>query len=189
VTEQPSLTVWIQRAAKGDTGAMDHLFATLYPELRRIAHARLYAGGGRAWLSTTELVHESFLRFTRASQLALTDRRHFFTYAATVMRSVVVDLAREHLADKRGGGAPHLALDELMPDDHPAAGGDALLLQIHAALEELEQLDPPLARIVEMQYFAGYSQVEIAQLTEQSERSVRRQWVKARAFLLASLQA
>ncbi len=188
MSEQPSLTVWIQRAAQGDAGAMDHLFATLYPELRRIAHARLYAGGGRAWLSTTELVHESFLRFTRARQLELTDRRHFFTYAATVMRNVVVDLAREHLADKRGGGAPHLPLDDLMPHDHPAAGGDALLLQIHEALDELERLDPPLARIVEMQYFAGYSQGEIAELTEQSERTVRRQWGKARAFLLASLQ-
>lgn len=194
VIEDPPLTEWIQRAALGEPGAFDRLFTCLYPELRRIAHARLFAAGtGGVSVSTTELVHESFLRFVRTPGLALADRRHFFTYAATVMRHVVVDLAREHWAQRRGGGAAHVPLDALGPADEPLAGGDAasdeLLLRIHSALDELEQLDPALARIVEMQYFAGYSQLEIAGLVGASERTVRRQWDKARAFLLAQLRA
>ena len=189
MSHELSLTQWIQRAVEGQPGAMDHLFAQLYPELRRIAHARLYIGGGNAMLSTTELVHESFLRFSHARQLSLTDRRHFFTYAATVMRNVIVDMAREHLAQRRGGGAVHVALDDLSPADHPATAADETLLKIHEALDELHGLDPTLARVVEMQYFAGYSQTEVAELTNTSERSVRRQWDKARAFLLVRLQA
>jgi RNA polymerase sigma factor (TIGR02999 family) len=194
VTEDPPLTEWIQRAARGEPGAFDRVFSRLYPELRRIAHGRLFAAGSNGQsMSTTELVHESFLRFVHTPGLVLADRRHFFTYAATVMRHVVVDLAREHWTQRRGGGVVHLPLDELTPDEQPLAGGDAandeLLLRIHGALDELEQLDPPLARIVEMQYFAGYSQLEIAGLTGASERTVRRQWDKARAFLLDRLQA
>ena len=194
VIEDPPLTEWIQRAAQGEPGAFDHVFTRLYPELRRIAHARLFAAGtGGASMSTTELVHESFLHFVRAPGLALADRRHFFTYAATVMRHVVVDLAREHWAQRRGGGAAHVPWDDLLPAEEPLAGGEAgndeLVLRIHDALAELEQLDPALARIVEMQYFAGYSQLEIAGLIEMSERTVRRQWDKARAFLLDRLRA
>lgn len=183
-----TLTQWIRHAAEGRPGAIDALFSRLYPELRRIAHARLFAGGGNGGLSTTELVHESFLRLTQLRELEVADRRHFFTYAATVMRSVIIDLARENLAARRGGGAPHLALEDLSPADHPAVAADETLIRIHEALDELEAVDPPLARIVEMQYFAGYSQTEIASLTDMSERSVRRQWDKARAFLLLSLR-
>jgi RNA polymerase sigma factor (TIGR02999 family) len=154
VAEEPSLTVWIQRAVQGQPGALEHLFAELYPELRRIAHARLYVRGQQPLMSTTELVHESFLRFTRARSLALEDRKHFFTYAATVMRHVMIDIAREQQAARRGGGSDHVALDELSPTEHPAAAADETLLEIHAALEELQKLDPTLARVVEMQYFA-----------------------------------
>ena len=106
-----------------------------------------------------------------------------------IARGVGRIVAREHLAERRGGGAPHMALDDLSPADHPAAAADETLLRIHEALGELQALDPQLARVVEMQYFAGYSQSEIASLTDLSERTVRRQWDKARAFLLASLRA
>ena len=184
-----SLTHWIRRAAEGQAGAVDALYQRLYPELRRIAHARLFVGGGQLPLSTTELVHESFLRLSRLQELAVSDRKHFFTYAATVMRSIIIDLAREHLADRRGGGAPHVALDELALAEQPAIAPDDTLLRIHDDLAELEALDPQLARVVEMQYFAGYSQPEIAALTDLSERTVRRQWDKARAFLLVQLRA
>ena len=189
MAEDLTLTQWIRHAAEGQPGAIDALFARLYPELRRIAHARLFASGGMGGLSTTELVHESFLRLTQLRELEVTDRRHFFTYAATVMRSVIIDLARENLAARRGGGAPHMALDDLSPADHPAVAADETLIRIHEALDHLEAVDPPLARIVEMQYFAGYSQTEIASLMDMSERSVRRHWDKARAFLLLNLQA
>jgi RNA polymerase sigma factor (TIGR02999 family) len=187
MADAPSLTVWIQRAVQGQPGAVEHLFSELYPELRRIAHSRLYARGQTPLMSTTELVHESFLRFTRARSLALEDRKHFFTYAATVMRHVIIDLAREQQAARRGGDNDHIALDELSPTEHPAAAADETLLEIHAALEELEKLDPTLARVVEMQYFAGYSQPEIAELLSLTERSVRRHWEKARAFLMVQM--
>ena len=94
VIEDLSLTEWTHRAAAGEPGALDRLFTQLYPELKRIAHARLFVGAAPGLISTTELVHESFMRFTRARHLALADRKHFFTYAATVMRHVIVDLAR-----------------------------------------------------------------------------------------------
>lgn len=187
VTEDLPLTEWIHQAAAGQPGAVDQLFTQLYPELRRIAHARLFTGGASPLLGTTELVHESFLRFTRARHRPLEGRKHFFTYAATVMRHVVVDLAREHRAERRGGGAPHLPLHDLLAQEHPAQAADDTLIRIHDALEALQALDPALARVVEMQYFAGYSQAEIAELTGACERTVRRQWDKARAFLLASL--
>ena len=105
------------------------------------------------------------------------------------MRSVVVDLVREHRAQRRGGGAAHLPLSELQEGlAVPGTAADELLLRIHEALDDLEQLDPRLARIVEMQYFAGYSQVEVAALVALSERQVRREWDKARAFLLLALR-
>ncbi len=187
MTEDTSLTQWIQRAADGQAGALEHLFQQLYPELRRIAHARLYPSREAVPLGTTELVHESFLRLSRARSLQLTDRKHFFTYAATVMRHVIIDLVREHRAERRGGDSDHVPLDDLDPAEHPAAAPDETLLQIHTALQELEALDPALARVVEMQYFAGYSQPEIAELLGLSERSVRRHWDKARAFLLTRM--
>ncbi|MEW5878824.1 MAG: ECF-type sigma factor [Pseudomonadota bacterium] len=96
----PPLTQWLAQAAQGERAALDRVFAALYPELRKIAHARLRARGGIAQLDTTSLVHEGFLRRVDAAQLALADRKHFFTYAANAMRSIVIDLARG------AGGAP-----------------------------------------------------------------------------------
>lgn len=190
MNQELSLTQWIRQAADGQPGAAGALFERLYPELRRMAHARLFAGGGGVPLCTTELVHESFLRLAARETLDVTDRRHFFTYAARVMRSVVVDLVREHRAQRRGGGAAHLDIDALGEVlAAPCTAADELLLRVHEALDDLEQVDPQLARIVEMQYFAGYSQVEVAELVDLSERQVRRQWDKARAFLMLALKA
>ena len=182
------LTQLLQRVAQGERAALDQLFAVLYPELRKIARARLRIHASAAHLDTTALVHESFLRLVDASQLVLTDRKHFFTYAAKTMRNIIIDFAREHLAERRGGGRTDLQLDTLLAGEIAAGDGDTTLMRINDALLALEAVDPGLAQIVEMRYFAGYSEVEVAQLLGSSERTVRRQWEKARAFLLATLQ-
>ena len=183
------LTELLQQAARGERAALDRIFALLYPDLRRIAHARLRVHDRAAHFETTALVHESFLRFVEASELVLADRKHFFAYAAKTMRNIIIDSAREQLAQRRGGGRAPVRLDTALAGSLPAAEGEASLVAVDDALRALEALDPALAEVVEMRYFAGYSEAEIAGLTEQSERTVRRQWEKARAFLLATLQA
>jgi len=186
--QEAPLTQLLQRVAQGERGALDQVFAALYPELRKIARARLRAQGGVAHLDTTALVHESFLRLVDASELVLTDRKHFFTYAAKTMRNIIIDFAREQYAERRGGGQSALHLDTVLANELASTTGDAALIRINDALLELEALDPALAQVVEMRYFAGYSEVEVAELLGSSERTVRRQWEKARAFLLATLQ-
>ena len=182
------LTELLQLAAQGERSALDQVFAVLYPELRKIAHARLQTQGGVAHLGTTALVHESFLRLIDSAQLQLNDRKHFFTYAAKTMRNIIIDFAREHLADRRGGGAKPLQLDNELENRIGGEAGDTTLVQINDSLLVLEAVDPDLAQIVEMRYFAGYSEAEVAELLGTSTRTVRRQWKKARAVLLASMQ-
>jgi len=182
------LTELLQLAAQGERSALDQVFAVLYPELRKIAHARLRTQGGVAHLGTTALVHESFLRLIDSAQLQLTDRKHFFTYAAKTMRNIIIDFAREHLADRRGGGSKPLQLDNELDNRIGGEAGDTTLVQINDSLLALEAVDPDLAQIVEMRYFAGYSEAEVAELLGTSTRTVRRQWKKARAVLLASMQ-
>jgi RNA polymerase sigma factor (TIGR02999 family) len=183
------LTQLLQAASRGERDALDRVFAVLYPELRKIARARLRAQGGVPHLATTALVHESFLRLVDSAELQLTDRKHFFAYAAKTMRNIIIDAAREQLAERRGGGAEPLQLDTELANEVGGKTGGRTLIQVNDTLLELEAVDPTLAQIVEMRYFAGYSEVEVAQLMGTSERTVRRQWEKARAFLLTSMQA
>ena len=183
-----ALTELLQGAARGEPGALDRVFAALYPELRKIAHARLRPHTGLGDLGTTALVHESFVRLVEARRLAVTDRRHFFTYAAKTMRHIVVDFARTQLAARRGGGQEPVQLTPALSGAVAAADGETTLVQVNDALRDLERVDPALAELVEMRYFAGYTEAEIAQLLGTSERTVRRQWEKARAFLLVALE-
>jgi RNA polymerase sigma factor (TIGR02999 family) len=186
--EDAPLTQLLQLAAHGDRGALDRVFAVLYPELREIAHRRLRWQSGIADLATTALVHESFLRLIASEQLKLADRNHFFAYAAKTMRSIIIDFARRDMAERRGGGLEPLELDTELADQ---LGGDATgktLIEVNDSLLALEKVDPMLAQVVEMRYFAGYSENEVAELMGTSERTVRRQWDKARAFLLLSIQ-
>lgn len=181
------ITQLLRDAAAGDRAAVDAVFGALYPDLKRIAHARLRQQGQGDGLHTTTLVHESFLRLVQARTLELADRRHFFAYAAKTMRNIIVDTAREHLAQRRGGGAEHVTLgdgDTL----HPAAdGGGEQLVALHDALRRLEALDPELAELVEMRYFGGYEDAEIAELLGITDRTVRRRWDKARSWLWVTL--
>ncbi len=182
------LTHLLQLAASGERDALDRVFAVLYPDLKKIAHARLRVHREDAMLDTTALVNESFLRFVGASQFVVADRKHFFAYAATTMRNIIIDIARERLTERRGSGVERLELNTDVANQLVAPNGDVTLIQVHDALLELEALDKELAQVVEMRYFAGYTETEVSELMGVSERTVRRQWDKARAFLLASLQ-
>jgi RNA polymerase sigma factor (TIGR02999 family) len=128
------------------------------------------------------------MRLVQARSLQLQDRRHFFAYAAKMMRNIIVDSAREHLAERRGGGAEHITLSGDEVEAVAGEGADADLVRVHDALRELEALDPALAELVEMRYFGGYDDLEIAELLGITDRSVRRRWEKARTWLYVALQ-
>jgi RNA polymerase sigma factor (TIGR02999 family) len=181
VDDAVSLTQLIHLAGNGDADAADRLFTTMYNELRRVARARLRAGGRSALLDTSSLVHESYLRFTAAGRLQLQDRLHFMHWAGRVMRSVIVDLARRQLAARRGGGATPLTLTTSIGSLVPKAESEAV--RVHEALNELAVHAPRMATIVEMRYFAGMTETEIAEAVGVHERTVRREWEKARLFL------
>lgn len=159
--------------------------AALYRDLRRLAHSRLAAGGRNVLLDTTALVHESFLRLHSAGRLRMEDRGHFLAYAASAMRSVVVDYLRRRVSDKRGGGAEHVTLDTDLADRLGAS--DDEILEVHDALGALAKIDERLVQVVEMRYFAGLTDAEIAESLEVSERTVRRDWERARLLLAAML--
>lgn len=171
---------------EGDASARDELFATSYEELRRLARARLRGGGRNTVLQTTSLVHECYLRFAAAGELRAEDRRAFFAYASQVMRSVILNAVRERQAERRGGDAPQLTLSpELVAD---LATDEETILRVHEALEVLEHADPRLGQVAQMRYFGGYSEGEIAETLGVTDRTVRRDWLKAQAILAAALQ-
>jgi RNA polymerase sigma factor (TIGR02999 family) len=180
------LTVLLARVGSGDRAARDALFAAVYPELRRLAHARLYGGGRNTVLDTTALVHESYLRLAHTGELHFDDRRAFFGYASRVMRSVIVDSARARRAERRGGAAEVLTLGS-EPALDVAQRDEDHILQVHAALEQLERSDPRAAQMVEMRCFGGYTDREIAETLDITERTVQRDWEKAKLLLRALL--
>lgn len=180
-----SLTVTLRAAHAGDREAADRAYAALYPELLKIARSRLRGHQPNTLLDTEGLVHESFMRFVAADKLGITDRKHFFAYAAKTMRNIVIDFARRRQAERHGGGADRVTLDS-----HLIGAGveDMSVIDVDNALRELEALDPALAQVVEMRYFGGYTDAEIAVAMDVADRTVRRHWDKARAFILVQLQ-
>jgi len=180
------LTDLLLRANSGDEAARQQLFASAYDELRLMARARLREGGRNTLLDTTVLVHESFLRFVQAGRLQAGDRGHFFAYAASVMRSVIVDFARRRQAQRRGGDAAHVTLDTDLASSLAAQEDE--VIGVHEALAQLESVDPRLARIVEMRFFAGMGETEIGEALGVTQRTVRRDWERARLLLSAVLR-
>ncbi len=180
-----ALDALFARLNAGDASAREELFATAYPELKRLAHARLHEGGRATLLETTSLVHETFERIQRSASLRAEHRRAFFDYASRVMRSVIVDLLRERRAQRRGGDAPHLPLDTELGDRLAADEGQDVL-ELHDALQRLAEAEPRLAAAVQMRFFGGYAEALIAETLGVDERTVRRDLAKA-ARLLAAL--
>ena len=180
------LTVLLGRLREGGAEARDALFSAAYTELHHLARSRLRDGGRNTLLDTTGLVHESYLRFVTAGALHVEDRRTFFAYASHVMRSVIVNSARERIAQKRGGGCRPMTLPTQL--EVGAVEDEEAILRVHEALEALEQADPRLAQVAQMRYFGGYSEQEIAETLGVSDRTVQRDWEKARLILAAALR-
>jgi RNA polymerase sigma factor (TIGR02999 family) len=179
------LTALLTAASEGDSNAAAAAFGLVYDELRKLARAKLRVHQTMTLLDTTSLVHESYLRLAQSGRARIADRGHFFAYAARVMRSVIVDFARERLAERRGGGQPVLTLNTEIAERATADDGD--LLRLHDALEDLSKVNPRLVCVVEMRYFAGFTEQEIADALGVSERTVKRDWEKARLLLRAAL--
>jgi RNA polymerase sigma factor (TIGR02999 family) len=182
-----NLSLLLRRARAGDAAAEEALFSAAYQELRALAHARLRRAPRGELLDTTSLVHESWLRIARAGALRMEDRAHFFAYCGRVMRSVVVDEVRAQLAERRGGDAVRVTLvSDVMRGD---GDGATEILRVHEALEELGKQAPRLVQVVELRYFAGLTEQEIADALGVTERTVRRDWEKARLWLLEAMQS
>jgi RNA polymerase sigma factor (TIGR02999 family) len=180
VSQADDITVLLVRAREGDGDALEKLLPQVYDELRTLAHRYLMRENAGHTLSTTALVHEAYLRLSAGASNDWRDRAHFFGYAATIMRNILVDYARRRGAAKRGG-------DKIPVDwDNCEASVEAVaadMLALDEALTRLEQADPALARVVELRFFAGLSLEETAEVIGRSTRSVDRDWNKARAFL------
>lgn len=174
------VTELLRAANGGDDGASRRLFALMYAELKRLAHASVRRSGGSAELNTTTLVHESFLRLAGQEAHTPADKRAFCAYASRVMRSIVIDAVRERQARKRGGDQVFVTLTTDV-EERPLDG--AQLIAIDDALNALGNLAPELKDLVEMRYFAGLTVAEIGEILGKSPRSVERDWRKARMLL------
>jgi RNA polymerase sigma factor (TIGR02999 family) len=180
------LTRLLAAARDGQPGAVDQIVALTYHELRDLAHRRLRQTRAVTLLDTGALVHECYLRLVRLGELNMEDRNHFLGYAGRVMRSIIVDFAREQLALRRGGNAEHVPCPTDLPD--PGLLGEQEVVRIDEALQSLAQLDARLVQVVELKYFGGLNSEEIATALGIAERSVRRDWQKARVLLHEELK-
>jgi RNA polymerase sigma factor (TIGR02999 family) len=171
---------------QGDGGAVDRLFPLVYDDLHRIAHRQLRRERPGHTLNTTAIVHEAYLDLVDQTRVEWIDRAHFVGAAAFVMRRVLLEYARAHHAAKRGGGLANVTLDDalLASADERA---DTLLV-IDDALTRLAAIDPRLARVVECRFFGGLTAAETAETLGITERTVERDWVKAKALLAHSLK-
>jgi RNA polymerase sigma factor (TIGR02999 family) len=176
------LLAWRQ----GDEGALNRLFGLVYDELRRTARRQLGPGRPDRTLDTTGVVHEAYLRLVDRSRVSWESRAHFLAVAARVMRHIVIDDARRRRAAKRGGKLQRTDLDETAI---AASQRTSALAALDDALNRLAVIDERLMRVVECRYFAGLSEEETAEALGVSTRTVRREWLKARGWLVNVLDA
>jgi RNA polymerase sigma factor (TIGR02999 family) len=166
-------------------------FDEYYAELRRLAHLRLHRDGGGFALDTTSLVNECYLKLRNVNSLAEAERAHFLSYASRTMRSIIVDLVRHDLAARRGGDVSMVTLNTAIADSVPSesdAESKFDVMAIDGALTQLEQTDARLAQVVELRYFGGMTFAEIAEHLGLAERTIRRDWDKAKLLLVMMLR-
>jgi RNA polymerase sigma factor (TIGR02999 family) len=184
VQDAPTVTQLLRASRGGNREALDRLFSLLYDELRRVAHRQLLSQQRDATLNTTALIHEAYLRMVDQHQADFEDRAHFFAYAARTMRAIIVDYARRRCADKRGGRMTRLSLDD---SDLPIEAQAEAIVAVDDALTRLAQLSERLGRVVECRFFGGMSIDETAAALDVTDRTVRRDWIKAKAWLYEAL--
>lgn len=182
--ETGTVTEILRRAQGGDREALDRLFAILYDELREIARRRLRARPGDGTLRTTALIHEAWVRMAAQEGFDFEDRSHFFAYASSAMRSVLVDHARRRQTQKRGGDAVRVPL---MDHDVPVEQQMDFILALDQAMTRLSSLAERAVRVVECRYFGGLTEKETAEALGITDRTVRRDWTKAREWLYRAL--
>lgn len=172
----------LARAGRADQPAADELFALLYQELRGLAERHLRRGGTDLTISTTTLVHEAYLSIVGRREMVFPDRARFFAYASRAMRGLVIDFARRRRARKRGRDIEITLVEDLIPAGEQSEGGTDLEA-LGEALQALGKLDPLLAELVDLHFFAGFTFGEVAELRGVSERTIQRDWRKARLLL------
>ncbi len=184
--EDASLTELLRGAQDGNTSAAERAYGLIYRKLHDQARSQLRRQNAEhATLTPTALVHEAWLKLS-AADFEINDREHYLAMASTAMRQIVVDAARARMSQKRGGQVVRVTLnDEMMARD----AQDVDVLKLEEALQRLEQLDARLAKVVQYRYFAGLTEGEIASLLKVTDRTVRRDWRKARAFLHREIQS
>jgi RNA polymerase sigma factor (TIGR02999 family) len=183
-TDQHEVTQILQEWNDGSAEAPERLMSVVYAELRRLARSYLRREREAHTLEPTALVHEAYLRLIDQTQVTWENRAHFFGIAAQLMRRILVDHARAHLAEKRGGPAVKIQLDDahFMPEEK---GDD--LLALDEALQRLSETDPRMSRVVELRFFGGLSEPEAAEVLGVSERTIRRDWQMAKLWLYREL--
>ena len=184
MNSESSLIALMEAAERGDTAASDVLFASLYDELHRMARRQLNRHAYPLTLNTTTLLHEAYIEMAGKDAAAFPDEARFLGYAARVMRGLIVDYARNRQALKRGGGFEITSLE----NDAAETADGARLAELSAALDELARVEPKVAQTVDLKFFCGFNFAEIASMRGVSERTVQRQWEKARMYLHRALR-
>ena len=179
-----SLAALMEAAERGNKSAADALFRALYGELRRIARNELARQGAPVSISATTLVHQAYIEIAGREAASFPDRNSFMGYAARVMRGLIIDHARSRHAQKRGGRFEITALGVEVED----APDCRELARIGDALDELAKAEPALAEVVNLKFFCGFSFAEIAAMKDVSERTIQRDWEKARIYLHHSIR-
>jgi RNA polymerase sigma factor (TIGR02999 family) len=175
------VTALLRKVADNDRSAIDALFELLYSDLHRMARARLAENSPNTLLDTTALAHEAYLRLQNAGRIDLDSRGRFMAYVSQVLRAIIVDFARARNAARRGGALQHVTLNTEVVDQQGA--GDDEIERINDALIELDRTDPRLRQVVEMRYFGGLTEQEAAEALGITDRTVRRDWERARLLL------
>lgn len=180
------LNALLARIRAGDRDALDDLLPLVYDELHRIARGQRQRISGQQTVNTTALVHEAYLKMSQGKGQEYADRGHFFAVAATAMRQLLIDEAKKHAAQKRGSGQRPISLDTVEVGIDAQADG---LLALDRAMEKLGDVSPRLLKVVECRFFGGLTEAETAEVLGVTDRTIRRDWVKARAWLSVEMGA
>ncbi len=187
LTVDTSVAELIRQAGSGQPKAADQLFTALYADLHRLAERQLAQGGGQITLGATTLLHEAYISMAARESVAYPDRARFMAYAARAMRGLVIDYVRNRRAQKRGGAFHITGINTLTPLANADVSGGDDIEALGEALEALSGLDRALAELVDLHFFCGFGFGEIAAMRDVSERTVQRDWKKARLLLRRAL--